>query len=148
MRHRSPSPISPSPIACEVFVLRADTPEPPVRIPATLRYDPADPIAVTISFRVAEGHTVEWTFARRLLAEGARSPAGLGDVRLRPSFRDGRRVVVLSLSSPSGDAEFDIPASTVTTFLRQSFAAVPESMEAELIDWDGEVDALLHDDVQ
>ena len=46
-------------------------------IEAELRYDPADPYAVTTVFKTGASQ-VRWTFGRELLAEGLYEPSGDG----------------------------------------------------------------------
>ncbi|MGW0826581.1 SsgA family sporulation/cell division regulator [Streptomyces sp. NPDC002845] len=105
-------------------------------VPATLRYDSGDPLAVHIDFPAdvaLEGESVTWTFARTLLEEGLRTPAGTGDVRIRPC---GRSLTVVELHSPHGLAltRFDTPA--LRGFLLRTYAVVASGRE----DLDGAVD--------
>jgi hypothetical protein len=112
-------------------------------LPGTLRYDPADPIGITLTIRSGDSRSVAWTFARQLLSDGLREAAGAGDVRVAPTLHDGHRRVAVVLSSPTGHAELDLPRDRVETFLHQTYAAVPTTMEADLIDWEAEFDPLL-----
>ena len=57
-----------------------------------LRYDPADPFAVTLTI-FAPGWPVRWTMARDLLLGGCYAPAGEGDVRVEPCLDDEGRAV-------------------------------------------------------
>jgi hypothetical protein len=139
IRHRSPS----TPVVRDLAVAYTLDGGDRVLLPASLRYDPADPIAVTLTVRSGGGNLVTWTFARRLLADGLRKASGLGDVRVTPVLDDSRHRILVSLSSADGHAELDLPRDRVETFLRQAFAAVPTGMEAGLIDWAGEFDPLL-----
>ncbi|EFH28317.1 MULTISPECIES: SsgA family sporulation/cell division regulator, partial [Streptomyces] len=59
-------------------------------VPATLRYRSTDPLAVCVDFPPEvslDGQGVTWTFARALLEEGLRGPAGGGDVHIWPCGR-------------------------------------------------------------
>jgi hypothetical protein len=109
---------------------------------ATLRFDPADPMAVTLAMWVGEDQLVEWTFARQLLADDAHQPTGAGDVRVYPASGGGRRVFGLCLSNPDGHAEFELPVSRVGAFVRDTYAAVPAEWEGDLIDWEAELGSL------
>ncbi|MBL7488014.1 SsgA family sporulation/cell division regulator [Frankia sp. AgB1.9] len=115
------------------------------RVPLTglLRFDPADPIAISLVIRVTSGQTVEWTFARDLLVAGGDRPMGVGEVRVRPSQGAKGRVLALTLTSPDGPAELELPSQRVDTFVRQTYAAIPSEMEADLIDWPSEFAWLL-----
>ncbi|HVE74743.1 MAG TPA: SsgA family sporulation/cell division regulator [Mycobacteriales bacterium] len=114
----------------------------PVR--AELRYDVTDPYAVQVCFHTgSDGDTVEWTFARQLLSDGVSTPAGEGDVQIWPSLGQSAGPLLLSLSSPSGRALFEVPMADVVQFLGQSFAAVPAGAETAHFDLDAELAMLL-----
>jgi hypothetical protein len=107
------------------------------RVRVTLLYDPsADPYLVTATFH-PEGGPVVWEFGRDLLADGLDGHAGIGEVRLWPSVRPG--FVALALSSPDGDALFQVPRSAVARFVRRSGDLVPIGREEGRIDWDAVV---------
>jgi hypothetical protein len=112
------------------------------RIPlfGLLRFDPADPLAVTLFVRTGDGTSAEWTFARDLLASGTERPAGLGDVRVRPSRGDKRSVVMMTLVGPNGPTILELPAHRVDAFVRQTYLAVPSELEASLIGWQSELE--------
>ena len=72
---------------------------------------------------------VVWVFARDLLAEGLRRPAGIGDVLVFPLHRclpDTMRIV---LRSNAGAALVEISASEVTHFLKDTCELVPPGRE-------------------
>jgi hypothetical protein len=112
------------------------------KFPAELAYRPGDPFAVAIRFDVGSGPRVEWAFARELLEDGMRRPAGIADVRVAPITHGGETVVELSLSSPGGQARIGLPRWAVRTFLRRVAAAVPAGTESGHIDWDLELASL------
>ena len=115
------------------------------RVPVSglLRFDPADPIAISLTVRMAGDQIVEWTFARDLLAAGGDRSVGVGDVRVRPSAGVKRPVLAITLTSPAGHAELELPPQRVDSFVRQTYAAIPSEMEADLIDWSSEFAWLL-----
>lgn len=115
----------------------------PVR--ASLRYDPADPYAVHILFHAdsAGGESVSWSFARELLITGLDEPAGMGDVRVWPWTTPGGDFVALALSSPDGNALFEVPRNVLVRFLRRTYVVVPRGHETEQIDLDATVNRLL-----
>lgn len=122
-----------------------DSPSLPVL--ATLRYDADDPYAICVTFHTgADGAAVEWSFARQLLTDGASRPVGEGDVRVWPTNRNGRQLISLSLTSPSGSALFETSLADVVEFLTRSYAAVPSGSESEYVDIDAELALLLWDD--
>lgn len=117
----------------------------PVR--ASLRYDPGDPYAVHILFHADStgGETVGWSFARELLMTGLDEPAGIGDVRVWPWATPRGDFVALALSSPDGNALFEVPRGVLVRFLRRTCVAVPRGREAEQLDMDTTVNKLLTD---
>jgi hypothetical protein len=96
-------------------------------IPATLRYTSADPPAVHI-----DGEAATWTFARVLLGEGLRAPAGIGTVRVRPAGSAHTRV---EFHAPQGVAVLSFTTADLTRFLARTYTVVApdeETVGAEL----------------
>src|SRR3954451_9449856 len=54
-----------------------------------LRYDPADPFAVSLAIGVECGEPVIWTFERELLSAGVNSPSGEGPIAVEPDMSRG-----------------------------------------------------------
>jgi hypothetical protein len=103
---------------------------------ASFGYDPADPYAVTATFRTAAGSVV-WTFARELLSRGLTSPTGVGDVHIWPCLDSvGRAVVIIELSSPDGELVAQAPTQEVYRFVSRSLALVPAGLESAYVDMD------------
>ena len=126
-----------------VFELIApDAPAVPVKVDLT--YHSRDPYAVQASFRTGNGTAVDWVFARDLLHQGMRTPAGTGDVRVQPMPYNPNRVQ-LELSSPSGYAVFSTCAQTLGDFLHRTFQAVPADTEYAWLDFDIALSDLLND---
>lgn len=117
-----------------------------VPVLADVRYDPGDPYAVQVTFHTGAGETVEWTFARQLLTDGVARPVGEGDVRVWPAPSKRALAIGLSLSSPSGQALFEVPLSELVEFLTRTYAAVPTGCESEFVDLDTELALLLWSD--
>jgi Streptomyces sporulation and cell division protein, SsgA len=115
----------------------------PVR--ASLRYDPDDPYAVHVLFHAesAGGEPVSWSFARELLVSGLDEPAGIGDVRVRPCATPRGDLVALALSSPDGNAVFEVRRSVLVRFLRRTYVAVPLGRESDHLDVNMAVNRLL-----
>ncbi|WP_369069480.1 SsgA family sporulation/cell division regulator [Kineococcus terrestris] len=110
---------------------------PGLPVPASLHYGADDPYAIHAVFRGGDAD-VEWVFARDLLREGLVGPAGDGDVHVRPCSGsvDGRRRVLLRLSSPDGNAELEADEADVRRFLRRADALVPPGRETRHLDLD------------
>ena len=114
----------------------------PLPVDATLEYDVADPFAVHLVIAAGEG-LVRWSFARELLIEGVKAPAGEGDVRIIPVGGQAERRVRIVLSSPDGAATLEAPLAEMVEFLTATYAAVPSGTESDLVDVDALISALL-----
>ncbi|MGH3693627.1 MAG: SsgA family sporulation/cell division regulator [Pseudonocardiaceae bacterium] len=114
-----------------------------VRVEVELRYDARDPYAVQVCFRTSRaGPTVEWEFARDLLADGMITEAGTGDVTVRPEPTNMKRIE-LELTAPSGHALFVANAAELAEFLERTYALVPLGSEYTWLDLDLALDDLL-----
>lgn len=112
-------------------------------LPVTLRYAAADPLAVQIVFppeASLDGAEVTWIFARRLLEEGLRAPAGAGDVRIWPC---GRARTVLEFHAPYGVALVQFDRAALRRFLLRTYAVVGAGCEAAGLGLDEDLDRLL-----
>ncbi len=61
-------------VSCELHLRLVVSSESSLPVPAGLRYDTADPYAVHATFHTGAEETVEWVFARDLLAEACTGP--------------------------------------------------------------------------
>lgn len=120
------------------------TAERSVSVLALLDYAAHEPYSVRATFRTSDGD-VNWVFARDLLAEGLRKPTGDGDIAVWPSKTDGRDVLCLSLSSPSGQALMEAPRDEIEDFLTRTYTVVPAGSESAMIDMDSLIERLLED---
>lgn len=102
-----------------------------------LIYQAEDPFAVTMRFH-AGGAVATWIMGRDLLAEGMTSPAGRGDVRVRPL---AARTLVLELISDRHVTVFRLPSGTLRKFLDATYRLVPPG--AERFDADAFLNAVL-----
>ena len=134
----------PTIVTTELEMTLVLTAERSVMVTALLDYSAHEPYSVRATFRTSEGD-VNWIFARELLAEGLRGPAGDGDVAVWPSRTDGRDVLCISLSSPSGRAMLEAARTDIEEFLARTYTVVPMGSEAALIDFDGLIERLLSD---
>ncbi|HEY0905412.1 MAG TPA: SsgA family sporulation/cell division regulator [Marmoricola sp.] len=109
---------------------------------ASFEYDPADPFAVSVLF-ADEPAPVRWTFARDLLIEGFYEPTGDGDVHVWPCLNtQGAAVVILELSSPSGEVLVQVESRGLAAFIHQMVSMVPQGAEATVVDIDTQIDQL------
>ncbi|MFH9725877.1 SsgA family sporulation/cell division regulator [Streptomyces sp. NPDC017254] len=112
-------------------------------VEATLHYDPDDPWAVRITFRLPPGTIVDWTLSRELLRSGTRVLSGEGDVRLcllRGGGLEGR--VRMRLGTAGAFAVVDVDRAGLRNWLAETYVAVPEGGEAARIDWAAETSQL------
>jgi hypothetical protein len=104
-------------------------------IPATLRYTSADPLAAHIDFPphvTVDGEVTTWSFARVLLGEGLRAPAGIGNVRVRPA---GSAHTYVEFHAAQGVAVLRFTTADLTRFLARTYTVVApdeETVGAEL----------------
>ncbi|TDC71530.1 SsgA family sporulation/cell division regulator [Actinomadura sp. GC306] len=108
---------------------------------AGLEYAADDPYAIRMAFYVGDDEPVEWIFARELLTVGIVRRVGEGDVEVWPGADDG--TLHIALSSPFGDALFEVPLPALADFLHRTYQAVPAGEECEFIDIDAELENLL-----
>ena len=113
---------------------------------AELRYDPADPFAVSLAIGVDCGEPVVWTFARDLLSSGVSAPAGEGDITIEPDLSHGfaaeERALRITLATDCL-ATMLVSMDRVVEFLVETFALVPTGTELDRVDLDAEIAALL-----
>jgi hypothetical protein len=97
------------------FVVLAD--DEGALIPTELVYRPDDCLAARLVLLGPDGLEVGWTFAWELLARGLVSPAGDGDIAVRPAPGpvDGVEVSLLSRST----ARVWLPGDGVAEFVRK-----------------------------
>jgi hypothetical protein len=113
---------------------------------AELRYDPADPFAVSLAIGVECGEPVVWTFARDLLAAGVSAPAGEGDITVEPdpvaAMDENERMLRITLATDCL-ATMMTSSARVVEFLVETYALVPTGSELDRVDLDAEIAALL-----
>ncbi|MGW2276503.1 SsgA family sporulation/cell division regulator [Streptomyces sp. NPDC001770] len=119
--------------------------EPPVSLPAELRYERSDPYAVRLALGTMSARTVDWVFARGLLSEGTIRPAGTGSILVTPRRGCPGDVVRIVVRSPAGSAVLDIAAPAVGAFLERAARVVPPGEERHHLDLDRLVTELLAD---
>ena len=95
-------------------------------------YRKDEPFAVTVAFCAERGRWVEWVFARDLLIDGLTEPAGIGDLRVRPG--EDEDILILEISSPSGNAVFELDRESTEDFLVSTLELVPAGTESDHFD--------------
>jgi hypothetical protein len=113
---------------------------------AELRYDPADPFAVSLAIGTECGEPVIWTFARDLLSAGIAAASGEGDITIEPDYAgdldSAERMLRITLATDCL-ATMLTPTGKVVEFLVETFTVVPTGSELDRIDWDAEIASLL-----
>jgi Streptomyces sporulation and cell division protein, SsgA len=118
---------------------------PPPALASELRYQPDDPLAVTIQLGESDDG-VQWIFARSLLLAGMFASTGEGDVVISPGVDDeGRALTYIELSSPDGVAVLRMHSWSIAEFLRKSEQLVPIGSEGERVDVDAVITRLLEE---
>lgn len=112
-------------------------------IAAELRYDPSDPLAVSLAIGTECSEPVIWTFARDLLQAGVRGPSGHGDITIEPAeAANGHRTLRITLATDCL-ATMLISTDSVIEFLVETYALVASGCELDHVDLDAEIAALL-----
>ncbi|WP_369240079.1 SsgA family sporulation/cell division regulator [Streptomyces sp. R21] len=116
---------------------------PPIPLPAEFRYERSDPYAVCLALGAPTTASVDWVFARSLLAEGLRRPAGIGDVQVTPRRHSAAghpspsdTVRILLRTRDGAAATLEVRASAVTAFLRRTDVMVAPGTEHHHLDLD------------
>ncbi|CAM04722.1 sporulation and cell division protein SsgA [Saccharopolyspora erythraea NRRL 2338] len=111
-----------------------------------LRFESRNPYEVSLAFSAGSGGHVEWVLARDLLADGLMIDSGEGDVRVGPDASDPA-VIVVSLSSPSGQATFEADAEQLVDFLNRTYDVVPPGKEHQWMSIDEALARMLPHDL-
>ena len=127
-----------------------------VPLTAGLSYSCADPYAIRMAFKVGTDEPVEWILARDLLAAGLKGSEGLGDVRAWPSAVScdpdaaavggsaaGQQILNIAMSSPYGQAQFEVSAKVIEEFLQRTYQLVATGQESSYLNFDAELIELL-----
>ncbi|WP_331763476.1 SsgA family sporulation/cell division regulator [Streptomyces anthocyanicus] len=130
-------------VTCHLHVRLILPSESSLSVPASLRYDTADPYAVHAAFHTGDEDTVDWAFARESLAEGLHRPTGIGDVQIWPSRSHGTDIVCIALAPEEGEALLHAPAKVLESFVRRTDAAVPPGTEGGHLNLDQELSRFL-----
>jgi hypothetical protein len=105
-------------------------------------YRADDPFAVTIDIQTRGNRFVDWVLARELLITGLSTPAGIGDVRVRPATMGGWEVVLIEICSPDGHAVLEVDRELLREFVEATLDIVPLGSEGMVIDIDAEIEKI------
>jgi hypothetical protein len=152
MNHPIPAGSGPSFSAGEGVTCRCEAEvllDGPITLPVTLAFHYAadEPYSVRMVVHTGSTPPVEWVFARDLLTEGLRRPAGLGDVQVWPAPRKAHQLkagggaVHIRISSPDGTTVLSLPARPLRGFLERSLEEVPSGAETDMLHVDESLSA-------
>lgn len=136
----------PTAVTAELFLRMAVDSDRTVQVPCSLEYRAEEPFAVRATFRTGAAD-IEWMFARDLLCEGLERPSGEGDVVIWPEFSGEVPLVLMALSSPSGQAVLEADRLLIEAFLTRTLDIVPAGAESDAVDIDGWITAILGEGV-
>lgn len=128
-------------IVHDVTLWATDRPDRPVT--AQLSYTPDDPYAARLAFLADGRETVAYTFGRDLLEEGMWGPAGVGDVTVTPHDVHEPFLVITVTPEAGYPIAFYAARVEIADFIDAMYRLVPLGREAERIDWDANLAALL-----
>jgi hypothetical protein len=130
-------------LVARLHTLDVDGPK-SVPVAVWFRYDLREPWLVTLSFQAAGGRFVDWIIERNLLCDGVLVGAGIGDIRIQRGLdHGGFDQAWITLSSPSGRADFSFDYRTLVDLIGRTEQAVPLGAENSRVDIDAELRALL-----
>lgn len=112
-----------------------------VRPQVVFDYDPADPLAVTLTIYGIGGRAT-WVVSRDLLRDGLDGTSGPGDVSAWSGADNPRRYYLL-VRDEFASLSFCFPGREVSDFLAQAYSSVPPGAELQAADLDAELNAIL-----
>jgi hypothetical protein len=136
----------PTAVTAELSMRMVVDSERTIDVPCSLEYRAEEPYAVRATFRTGVAD-VEWLFSRDLLLEGLQRPSGEGDVVIWPENGGDRSLILLALSSPSGQAVLECDRPHVELFMRRTFQIVAVGQEGDSLDVDSWIIGILGEGV-
>ncbi|MGH3670918.1 MAG: SsgA family sporulation/cell division regulator [Pseudonocardiaceae bacterium] len=101
-----------------------------------------DPYAVTIEIQTRGNRFVDWVLARDLLITGLSTPAGIGDVRVRPANMGEWEVALVEIRSPDGHAVLEVDRELLRQFVQATIDVIPLGSEGMAFDIDAEIEKI------
>jgi hypothetical protein len=132
-----PSPTVTTPLSLFISAATGDA-----EIAAEFRYDPTDPLAVSLAIGVECPTPVVWVFGRDLLAEGVNQRCGEGDITIEPASDLDSRDIRFTLATDRL-ATMTASRDKIVEFLVESFTVVASGCEVDRLGVDVEIAALL-----
>ncbi|WP_329156873.1 SsgA family sporulation/cell division regulator [Streptomyces sp. NBC_01717] len=129
-----------APLSLDIYQLWSSFRRP---IQADFRFDPDDPLVVTVAFLPKDEPPVMWRVCRQLLYSGLVENSGIGDVQVWPVRIRQRWVVRIRLQARGMSALFEADRQCLEDWLHDTDAAVPMGEELNSLDWDAATSYLL-----
>lgn len=126
-------------IAHDMFALLREAAAPVV---TRWTYCTDDPFAVTLEIQTRGDRYVDWVLARDLLVAGFSTPAGIGDVRVRPAQFGEWEVMLVEIRSLDGHAVLELDRDLLQQFVEATFEIVPLGDESTAVDMDAEIEKI------
>lgn len=126
-------------IAHDMFALLREAAAPVV---TRWTYCTDDPFAVTLEIQTRGNRCVDWVLARELLVTGLSTPAGIGDVRVRPARFGEWEVALVEIRSLDGHAVLELDRDLLQQFVEATFEVVPLGDESTAVDMDAEIEKI------
>lgn len=136
----------PTAVTAELSLRMVVDSERTVEVPCALEYCIEEPYAIRATFRTGLAD-IEWMFARDLMLEGLQRPSGEGDIVIWPENQGEVPLILIALSSPSGQAVLECDRPHIELFMRRTFDIVPIGHEPATIDIDATIAAILREGV-
>ncbi|MGH3901038.1 MAG: SsgA family sporulation/cell division regulator [Pseudonocardiaceae bacterium] len=126
-------------IAHDMFALLREAAAPVV---TRWTYCTDDPFAVTLEIQTRGNRFVDWVLARELLVTGLNTPAGIGDVRVRPAQFGEWEVMLVEIRSLDGHAVLEVDRDLLRQFVEATIEIVPLGDESAAVDMDAEIEKI------
>lgn len=112
-----------------------------IRMMVAFEYDPADPLAVMLTFLGDQG-CLTWIIGRDLLRDALTEMSGVGDVTAWTG-EDSPHRYFLTLRSGSWSTVFAFSVRAVEFFLAETYDIIPDGAESLGSDLDTELECIL-----
>jgi hypothetical protein len=102
-------------------------------------YRADDPFAISLAVRTSADRWVEWLVSRELVVDALATPAGDGDVRMRPLHVQGYDIVEIEIRSTDGRAVLEVDRDLLRQFVDMTVDVVALGDESGWMDLDEEI---------
>jgi sporulation and cell division protein SsgA len=107
-----------------------------------LRYDSANPYAVSMTVFLRDEAPIPWCFGRELLDDGCRLRSGLGNVVVAPCPETPSALLHITLRNEAREAVLELRRAPVAEFLHDTYRKVPRGGEGQVLHIEDDISAL------